>query len=527
MSLKPDPNRWLSSIERLGNRLPDPISVFTLALLAVVLASAVCAALGVQVKGTSGPIQATSLLASDGLWWLLSHAVENFVRFPPLGVVLVGMLGIGLAEKSGLLGHLIRSAVVRVPDAALTPAVVGLGVISSIGLDAGYVVLPPLAALTYQAVGRPPVAGLAAAFAGVAAGFSANLVPTALDPLLAGFTESGARLIDPDYAVAITANWYLMIASTLVLTASGWWVSVRIVEPRLAGGVRNAPEKAVNPAAFPTDSTTDTRLEALTPLPTESPQPVPEDSPRALRKALLGAGILSLLLAAALLVPGAPLNGEGQHFPRWVEGMVPLLALYFLVPGLIYGLASGRFKRDRDIARAFGEVFAELGPYIVLAFFAAQFIAAFNYSHLGEMLAFSGGRALSELAIPRPALLVAFIFVVMSGNLLLGSASAKYAFIAPIFVPLFMQVGIAPEATQAAYRVGDSITNIITPLNPYMVIVLAQWMRFMPNAGLGTLLGTMLPYALVFTLVWVPLFMLWLWLGLPLGPGAPALLAGV
>ena len=523
--MKPDPNRWLSSIERLGNRLPDPISVFTLALLAVILASAVCAALGVQVEGTSGPIQATSLLASDGLWWLVSHAVENFVRFPPLGVVLVGMLGIGLAEKSGLLGHLIRSAVARVPETALTPAVVGLGVISSIGLDAGYVVLPPLAALTYQAVGRPPVAGLAAAFAGVAAGFSANLVPTALDPLLAGFTESGARLIDPDYAVAITANWYLMVVSTFVLTASGWWVSVRIVEPRLAGGAYE-PEQAANPAAFPTVSTADTRHDAATLAPTEAPQAGAPDHPRALRQALVGAAILSLLIAAALLIPGAPLHGEGRHFPRWVEGMVPLLALYFLVPGLIYGLVSGRFRNDRDIARAFGEVFAELGPYIVLAFFAAQFIAAFSYSHLGEMLAFSGGRALSELEIPRPALLVAFIFVVMSGNLLLGSASAKYAFIAPIFVPLFMQVGIAPEATQAAYRVGDSITNIITPLNPYMVIVLAQWMRFMPSAGLGTLIGTMLPYAVVFTLVWVPLFMLWLWLGLPLGPGAPVLLTG-
>lgn len=498
---------WLAALERAGNRLPDPILVFILALAAVILGSALAAASGWTVAGSAtaeGPteLRAASLLSSEGIWWLLSHAVTNFVTFPPLGVVLVGMLGIGLAEKSGLLGSLIRLGIARVPGSALTPAIVGLGVLSSVGLDAGYVVLPPLAALTYHALGRPPAAGIAAAFAGVAAGFSANIFPTALDPLLAGFTETGARLIRPDYAVAVTANWYLMIASTLALTLSGWWVSVRVVEPRLARHAWVIPQA--------NDRTT---------------EGVPDTRARGLALLAL-VGCLALILLA-LTIPGAPLHGQGTRFPRWVEAMVPLLALCFFVPGLVYGFASRTFRSDRDVATALGAVIADLGPYIVLAFFAAQFIAAFSYSHLGEMLAFSGGRLLAELPIPRPLLLVAFIMVVMGGNLLIGSASAKYAFIAPIFVPLFMQVGIAPEATQAAYRIGDSVTNVITPLNPYMVIVMAQFLRWMPGAGLGTLIGTMLPYALVFTCVWIPLFLLWVLLGLPLGPGAPAVLGAV
>jgi len=494
---------WLVRLERAGNRLPDPATVFVIALALLAVISEVATASGWSVQRDETAITSASLLRSDGLWWLVSHAVENFVTFPPLGVVLVGMLGIGLAEKSGLLGRLIELVVAAVPGRAITPVVVGVGVLSSLGLDAGYVVLPPLAALTYRSLGRPPAAGIAAAFAGVSAGFSANLVPTALDPLLAGFTETGARLVDPDYRVAVTANWYFMAASTFVLSAVGWWVSIAVVEPRLATAGGTATTTA--PASG-------TR----------------EDDSRALRVTGTVALTLAFVVAAAIFVPGAPLNGDGARFARWVEAMVPLIAIGFFVPGLVYGVATGTFANDRDVARALGGIMADLGPYIVLAFFAAQFISGFAYTHLGEMLAFSGGRALADLAIPRGLLLGAFVTVVMGANLVIGSASAKYAFIAPIFVPLFMQAGIAPEATQAAYRVGDSITNIITPLNPYMVIIVAQFMRFSPDrAGMGTVVATMLPYALAFALAWVPLFGLWLVFGLPLGPGAPIGLTGV
>lgn len=497
---------WLERLERAGNRLPDPATVFVLALSVLAIVSEVAARAGWTVRRDGGLIESASLLRSEGLWWLTSHAVENFVTFPPLGVVLVGMLGIGLAERSGLLGRLIELTVARVPARAITPVIVGVGVLSSLGLDAGYVVLPPLAALTYRSLGRPPAAGIAAAFAGVSAGFSANLVPTALDPLLAGFTETGAQLIDADYRVAVTANWYFMAASTLALAAVGWWVSVAVVEPRLATDAQDAA------ATVPEDPS----------------EPTAAREGRALGVTAIAAGLLVAAIAAAILIPGAPLHGMGTRFPRWVEAMVPLLALTFFVPGLVYGVMSGVFRSDRDVARALGGIMSDLGPYIVLAFFAAQFIGAFGYTHLGEMMAFSGGRALADLAVPRGLLLAAFVTMVMGANLVIGSASAKYAFIAPIFVPLFMQAGIAPEATQAAYRVGDSITNVITPLNPYMVIIVAQFMRFSPaRAGMGTVVATMLPYSIAFALTWMPLFGLWLLLGLPLGPGAPIALEGV
>ncbi|TVP54891.1 MAG: AbgT family transporter, partial [Halomonadaceae bacterium] len=372
---------------------------------------------------------------------------------------------------------------------------------SSVTLDAGYVVLPPLAAALFYAAGRSPLAGLAAAFAGVSAGFGANLVITVLDPMLAGLTESGARIFDPDYRVAVTANWWLMIVSTLVLTGVGWWVTARLVEPR---------------------------QQALT---VASDEPVPAQTygshpQRGLRMAgVLFAAVLSLA-ALVILIPGAPLHGEGQVFARWIEAMVPLLLVLFLLPGLGYGFAAGTLKNTHDVANMLAQAIAGLAPYIVLAFVAAQFIAAFNYSQLGLLLAVSGGQALAALTIPAPLLAVGFILIAMFANLFIGSASAKYAFMAPVFVPMLMQAGLSPELTQAAYRIGDSVTNIITPLNPYWVIVLAFVQRWRPEAGLGTLMALMLPYALAFAVVWPLLLGLWVLFGLPPGPGATATIGG-
>ena len=487
----------LDRIETVGNRLPDPATVFVIALGVVMIGSAVVAELGVAVQRGDTIVSAQSLLASDGIWWLIRHSVENFVNFPPLGVVLVGMLGIGLAEKSGLIDCAMRGFVARVPAQLITPTIVGLGVISSLGLDAGYVVLPPLAAIVYQRLGRSPIAGVAAAFAGVSAGFSANLIPTAIDPLLTGFTVSGARLLEPSYDLAITANWYFMAASAVVLTTVGWWVSVQIVEPRCAGITLTD-----NANEFSNDDVSRTNNE------------------RGLHAAAISLAIIAVGIALAVMIEGAPLNGQGLRFARWVEGMVPVLALVFFIPGMVFGLRSGRFRSDRDVAKALGEVMSELGPYIVLAFFAAQFIAAFNHSNLGEMIAFAGGKTLASWALPTPFLLLCFTVLVMFANLLIGSASAKYAFIAPIFVPLFMQAGIPPEATQAAYRVGDSVTNVITPLNPYMVIIVAHFMRFAPGCRLGTVIATMMPYSIAYALVWLPMLALWIGLGVSLGPNS-------
>lgn len=487
----------LDRIEHLGNRLPHPAVLFALLTLIVIGLSAVAAGSGWTVEKPSTRaselIIAQSLLDAEGIWWFISHLVKNFLGFPPLGIVLVGMIGIGVAERSGFIPALLARIATAVSPRLLTPTVVFLGIISSVGLDAGYVVLPPIAALLFILNDRSPVVGIAAAFAGISAGFSANLVITAVDPLMAGFTEAAAQFADPDYRVAVTANWWFMAVSTVVLTGVGWAVTAWVVEPR----------NHIVASATPHDHNVD------------------HSDHRAMRYALLAVAITAAIVFALIAIPDAPLHGTGNRFPRWVEATVPLLFIGFVVPGIVYGLVGGAFENERDIADAMGRTLAELGPYIVLAFFAAQFIEAFKYSRLGEMLAITGGQALTELAIPVWALITIFVIVVMFGNLLVGSASAKYAFFAPVFVPMFMYVGISPELTQVAYRVGDSITNVITPLNPYMVIIVALIQRYMPAAGLGTVVALMLPYAAVFAVVWIALLLTWLATGLPLGPGGP------
>jgi aminobenzoyl-glutamate transport protein len=447
------------------------------------------------------PIQATSLLSADGLFWIMASAVDNFMNFPPLGVVLVGMLGIGLAERTGFIGAVLKAILLAVPSSALTPTIFFVGVMSSIGMDAGYVVLPPVAAALFQAVGRSPLVGLATVFAGVSAGFSANLVITSLDPLLARLSTASAQLVAPGYAVAETANWWFMIASTFLLVAVGWAVTAWWVEPRYSGDEETA-------------GGADPQADALA-------GPLTDSERHGLGIAVGVAIVTGVAVAVATLVPGFPLHGLDGVFPRWVRVIVPLLFVGFLLPGMAYGIATGSLKSDRDVASVLGDAMAAMGPYIVLAFFAGQFIAWFAHSGLGEMLAITGGRVLAAADLPASGLMAGFILVVGSANLLIGSMSAKYAFLAPVFVPMFMQVGISPELTQVAYRIGDSVSNIITPLNPYVIIVLVFMQRYAPKAGIGTLVALMLPYAVVFTLVWTAMLALWMLFELPLGPEGP------
>ena len=497
--------RWLNRIEAVGNRLPDPATLFALGTLSLMLLSALAAGLQWQVMRVtdsgSEAVQASNLLSSDGLWWLLSSLVDNFVKFPPLGLVLVGLLGIGVAERSGLLPVLLRRLLTITPAGLLTPATVLVGILSSVALDAGYLVLPPLAAGLFLAAGRPPLAGIAAVTAGVTCGFSANLFLTGLDPLLAGLSSAGAQVLDDDYRVAITANWWFMIASTLMLTLMGTLVTRWLVEPRLmpAASGMAVPKRAMVGSSAPAET----------------------NETRGLRFAGLVFSGLMLAMLSAVLIPGAPLAGDGDHFPRWMEAMVPLLFVLFLGAGLGYGVGAGGIRSDRDAVGMMSETMRAMGPYIVLAFFAAQFIACFNESRLGEMLAIVGGTWLASLGLPLAPLILSFVVLVMLGNLLIGSASAKYAFFAPVFIPMLMQAGVSPELTQAAYRVGDSVTNGITPFNPYLVIILAFVRQYLPGAGLGTLLALMLPYTLLFAPVWTLMLGAWVVAGWPLGPGGP------
>lgn len=486
--------KFLTLIEKTGNKLPDPATLFVLGTIIVFVLSLIVSSLGWSVIDPKGNvINAFNLISADGTWWLLSTMVDNFIRFPPLGIVLVGMLGIGLAEKTGFLPALLQFSITHVHHRLLTPATMLLGILSSIALDAGYVVLIPIAAALYMAAGRSPLIGIAVSFAGVSAGFSANLFITALDPLLAGFTQSGAQIIDPTYQVAVTCNWWFMIASTIVLTLTGWFVSERFIEPSIQGVANQGMDDTYS------------KLSAV--------------QIRALRYSGIAIIVLLIILYFSITLLYGPLHGTGKRFDRWIEVTVPLLFILFFIPGLIYGILTRKIKNDRDVADILGKVMARLGPYIVLAFFAAQFIASFNQSGLGQMLAIAGGQFLRDLMIHDSLLLSCFIFMVVMINLLIGSASAKYAFFAPVFVPMLMQIGISPELTQAAYRVGDSVSNVITPMNPYMIIILMEVKKYVRGSGLGTVVAMMLPYTIAFFLVWTLLILVWVQSGLPLGPG--------
>lgn len=493
--------RWLNRIERAGNRLPDPVSLFALFCLAVLVVSAIGAALGwTVVHPTTGKtIAATSLLNAEGLRRIVTQATQNLANFPPLFTVLVAMIGVGVAEASGLLSAVLRRIALATPRALLPPVVVFLSVMSSIAADVGYVVLIPLAAMLFAAAGRHPLAGLAASFAGVSGGFSANLLLGTLDPLLAGITEVAARLVDPTYTVNAAANYYFMAASVFVVTGLGWWVTARIVEPQL-GPWQGASSAPVHDADLSTQEQ------------------------RGLRWALISLAVLAALVFLAVVPEGAPLRDPqtGSIIPSpFLNGLVPLILLVFLVPGLAYGVGAGTFKNDRDVAKSMGDSVATLGYYIVLSFFAAQFIAWFNWSQLGFITAVNGAAGLKSLGLGPLPLMVGIVLLSGTINLVMGSASAKWAVLAPVFVPMFMLMGVAPETTQLAYRIGDSVTNIITPLMAYFPMVVAFARRYRSDVGIGTLTAMMLPYSIVLAIGWTLFMLAWLALGIPIGPGVP------
>jgi aminobenzoyl-glutamate transport protein len=490
--------RALDALERAGNRLPHPITLFAILAGAVIVASAVTAALGVAVThpADGSTLRATSLLDAAGVRRMLTEAVRNFTGFAPLGTVLVAMIGIGVAEASGFIAVAMRALVMAMPGRLLTPAVVFTGVMANQAADAGLVVLPPVAAMLYAASGRHPLAGIAAAFAGVAGGFSANLLPSTLDVLLAGLSQEAldASKLLPGYQVQILGNWWFLAAATPVLMVVGTWVTHRFVEPRLGRwqGAAGA-------------------LEPLTPA-----------ERRGLRAALV-ASLAVVAAIVALAMPGSPLRGEGDSLIRQLEPMfaslVVLLMLAFFVPGLVYGMVAGTIRSDHDVARMTGDTLATMGGYIALAFVAAQFTSWFAWSNLGAVLAISGAGGLRQLGLQGPALLVGFVLLAAFINLFITSASAKWAVMAPIFVPMLALLGFTPEGTQAVFRVGDSCTNIVTPLMPYMPFVLTAAQRYVPRAGAGTLIALMLPYSATFLVMWTTLLLLFYALGWPLGPG--------
>ncbi|HRX85021.1 MAG TPA: AbgT family transporter [Phycisphaerae bacterium] len=493
--------RVLAGIERWGNRLPDPVTIFVALALLALVASWIAGTCGVAVvnPATGEMVRAVNLLDGPGIRRILVNVVPNFTGFAPLGTVLVAMIGIGVAERTGLFAALLKALVTAVPRGWVTPTLIFAGIMSNTAADAGYVILPPLAALLYASMRRHPLAGLAAVFAGIGGGFSANLLLSSLDPLLAGLSTEAAHLLDPAYTVQATASYYLMAVSVVLLTVVGTVVSNRIVEPWIG------PWK-------PDDSVaTEESLEPLTRL-----------ERRGLWWALV-ATVVTVGAIALLVIPaGAPLrDAETGSIAPFYDSLVALLAIFFMAPGLTYGLVTRQVRSDRDTARMMSDTMAAMGTYIVMAFFAGQFIAYFNWSNLGLIIAISGAEALKSAHLTGVPLMVGFIFVAATINLFMASASAKWAIMAPVFVPMLMVLGWSPETTQGLYRVGDSITNTITPLNYYLPIIIAVGRRYMPKLGMGTLLAAMLPYAVAFGLFWTVLVVAWVVLGVPIGPGAP------
>lgn len=533
--------RFLDFVEWLGNLLPHPVTLFALFALGVVLLSGVAEWLdwsaadprpeGAAGRAPDGVIEPVSLLNGEGLRRIVVNMVSNFTNFAPLGVVLVALLGVGVAEHSGLISACIRGIVLKAasfkpkersvsgiravfhktfnfilnPKNLVTIAICFAAVVSNTASEMGYVVLVPLAAVIFHSMGRHPLAGLACAFACVSGGYSANLLIGTIDPLLAGLTQEAAMLIDPNYSVHAAVNYYFMFISTFLITAIGTFVTLRIVEPKLG---------KYDESMAMEDLSDEVSMEPLT-----------SKEKRALKwtgiSVLVMFGILAMTIIPENGVLRNPETGEMLNSP-FLNGIVTFIFICFLIPGFVYGRLVGTMKDDRDVIKGMSNAMSTLGLYIVIVFFAAQFVAYFGWSNLGQIFAVKGAEFLQNIGMTGPIIFIGFILVSGSVNLMLGSASAQWAVTAPIFVPMLMLIGYSPEVIQAAYRIGDSVTNIITPMMSYFGLILAFANKYDKDLGIGTIISMMLPYSIFFLIGWIVIFYIWVFgFGLPVGPEAP------
>jgi aminobenzoyl-glutamate transport protein len=504
--------RSLDVIERLGNKLPDPAILFLILMVFVWAMSWLLSGVSfTEIDPRSGEaIVINNLLAGSAMTQFMADMVRTFVNFAPLGVVLVAMLGLGVAEHTGFINASLRAILTVTPKMLLTPALVGVGVLSHVAVDAGYVLVIPLGAVIFYAAGRHPLAGIAAAFAGVSGGFSATFfVPSSLDPLLAGLTQASAQLIDPEVVINPLNNYFFTTASTFLVIAIGWFLTDKVIEPRL-----------VNTAVDADADTLPKSMEALQPA-----------EIRGLLWAVASMLLMALLFALSLMPETSPWRAPAEAVPPGghpllvsaapvMQSIVALIFTFFIVPGVVYGYVSGSAKNHRDIVAGMSKAMSTMGYYIVLAFFAAQFIYAFGMSNIGALMAIKGADWLRAMGMPMAFTLIGIVLLSGFVNLMVGSASAKWALIGAVMVPMLMQLGVSPDLTQAAYRVGDSSTNIITPLMPYFPLIVVFCQRYVKSAGIGTLIALMLPFSIALLVLWTA-FLLGFWaFGIPLGIGS-------
>ncbi|TVR80695.1 MAG: AbgT family transporter [Saprospirales bacterium] len=512
--------KFLDFVEWLGNLLPHPVTLFAIFALGVIFLSGVADWFswsaedprppGAPGRAEDGIIEAVSLLNGEGFRRIVANLVPNFTGFAPLGVVLVALLGVGVSERSGLISACIRGLVLKAASyqsakTLVTVAICFAAVVSNTASEMGYVVLVPLAAVVFYSMGRHPLAGLACGFACVSGGYSANILIGTIDPLLAGLTQEAANIIDPEYEVHAAVNYYFMLISTFMITLVGTLVTLRIVEPKLG---------KYDSSIAMEDLSDQSIMEPLT-----------KTEIKGLKLTGLTVLIMLILLSLTILPENGvlrnPETGETLNSP-FFRGIVTFIFIFFLIPGFVYGKVTGSMKNDKDVIDGMANAMSTLGLYIVIVFFAAQFVAFFGWSNLGQIFAVKGAEFLDNIGMTGPEVFFGFILISGSVNLMLGSASAQWAVTAPIFVPMLMLIGYSPEVIQAAYRIGDSVTNIITPMMSYFGLILAFANKYDKNLGIGTIISMMLPYSMLFFVGWVILFYVWVFaLGMPVGPDAP------
>lgn len=491
-------DRSLDIIEKSGNKLPDPVVIFISLCLIILFASFVTGKMGVSAKNPADGkvIEAVNLLTPEGIAKIISEAVNNFATFPPLGLVLVVMIGVGVAEKTGYFETLMKYTIEKTPRKIIVPMIILVGILGNAAGDAAPIVLPPIAAMVFIKLGYHPVAGLVMAYASALGGYSASLMIGMSDALIVSFTEPAAKLVDDSVPVNAVMNYYFLCVSTVVLLIAAWFVTVKITIPRFG--------------AYKSD--VHTAAEDVTP--TE-------------RKAMIYANIALLITMVVVTFLAVPENGLLRNAKTGsliqdsplMNGIVPIITVLFFVPGLVYGFVAGTMRSTKKFAEMLGDAMSTMGPFIVIVFFAAQMLAYFKWSNLGTIIAIKGAEALQGqngvVLILGVLALSAFI------NMLIGSASAKWAIMAPILVPMLMLLGFHPAFTQVIYRVGDSITNPITPMMPYLPLLLSYAQRYVKDIGLGTLIAALMPFSVAFGIFWTILLIVWYLTGLPVGPGGP------
>ncbi len=488
--------RFFNAVEKGGNALPHPAALFGIFALITLAFSAIGYYLqwGGINPATGETVNAVNLISKEGLHRIILEMANNYTGFAPLGIVMVAMLGIGVAESNGLIKSAINTLLQKAPKNSITFMIVFTGVISNVASDLGYILIIPMAGLIFHSLGRHPIAGMSAAFAGVSGGFSANLLIGTIDPLLAGLSTEAARIIDPEYYVMPTANYYFMSASTFVIAFAGTWVTKVWVEPRLGKYTGTVVQEAITPL-----------------LPAEK---------KGLKWVLFTLLIWIIIFAAGLIPDHGFFRGADNtvlHTPL-LKGFIAVLFIVASISGIVYGYIAGTFKKHEDVINGMNTSFKSLVSFLVLVFFAAQFVAWFKWSNLGILIAIKGAAFLQSTEMGLIPLVL--LFVVFSGiiNMFMGSASAKWAIMGPVFIPMFMLLGYSPELSQAVFRIGDSVTNVISPMMSFFALIIVYYQKYDDKSGIGTLIATMMPYSIVFFFVWTLLLIIWIWLGIPLGP---------